>query len=187
MAAKRSRMPAGRTVVHRTTPAIRPAVPTRSTPASHRNGRGIASCRLIERRHRHGLGSRHRRESDADREQRSSKYPHWHSFLLVRGEITCDQITYATSPVTVVPPVAVVPPATVMVPVAMPVPVPVAVMPVHLFRLDAIDVVLRHDSRFSVSAPRHSLQLSRYWRQRCSLRACGQHDCAACHKSNREF
>jgi hypothetical protein len=92
MAAIRPGMPAGRAVVHRTTTAIRPTVPTRSTTASHRNGSGVASCRLIERRHRHGLGSRHRHKADADREQRCSKYLHWHSFPSLRGEITRDQM-----------------------------------------------------------------------------------------------
>jgi len=52
-------------------------------------------------------------------------------------------------------PVMVVP---VVVPMAMPVMVPVAVMvPVHFFRLDAIDVVLRYDSGFSVDGRRSSL------------------------------
>src|ERR1700722_17576135 len=84
-AAERSGMPAGRAVVHRTTTAIGPAVPARSTATSHGNGRGADRCRLSERNHRHGLSDRHRRkaeaEAEADREQGHSNDFHRHSFL----------------------------------------------------------------------------------------------------------
>lgn len=79
-------MPAGRAIVHRTAAASGPAMPAWPAATSHGNGCRATCCRLVERRHRHGLRSRHRRESDADREQRSSEYLHWHSFLLVRDE-----------------------------------------------------------------------------------------------------
>ena len=86
MAAVRSGMPAGRAVVHRTTTTIGPAVPARSTPTSHGNGRGVGRCRLIERSYRHGLRCRHRRKAEADREQGHCNNFHSHSFLLVRDE-----------------------------------------------------------------------------------------------------
>src|SRR5579863_9248193 len=85
-AAERSGMPAGRAVVHRTATAIRPAVPARSTAASHRNGRGAGRGRLIERSDGHGLRDRHRRKAEADREQGYGNNFHGHSFLLVRDE-----------------------------------------------------------------------------------------------------
>jgi hypothetical protein len=90
-ATERSRMPSGRAVVHRTTAAIRPAVPTRSAAASHRNGGGVGWHRLVERRHRHGLGYRHRRKAEADREQGHNGNLHdipsyWHATLLARDE-----------------------------------------------------------------------------------------------------
>ena len=81
-------------------------------------------------------------------------------------------------------PVMVVP---VVVPMAMPVMVPVAVMvPVHFFRLDAIDLVLRYDSGFSAERRGSSLQCCRYRWKRCSLRACGKHHTTR-HKSHRKF
>jgi hypothetical protein len=96
---------------------------------------------------------------------------------------------HTTSPMTVMP-VAVMPTA---VPVTMPTVMPVTVVvpmavvvPAHFFRLDAIDLILRHDSGFSTGARRGRLQFGRYRRQRCRVRACGQHR-AACHKSHREF
>jgi len=71
-----------------------------------------------------------------------------------------------------------------MVPVPVVVPMPV-VMPVYFFGLDAVDVILRHDSWFSVGGHRGRPQFSRYRRQRCRLRSYrGKHG-AARHKSHR--
>lgn len=74
-------------------------------------------------------------------------------------------------------------PMVVMVPVVMPMPV---VVPVHFFRLDTIDLTLRHDGGFSAGGHRGDPHFSRYRRQRCRLRAYGE-QCAAYYKSHREF
>jgi hypothetical protein len=85
------------------------------------------------------------------------------------------------SPVAAMPPTV---PATV-VPAAMPVAV-VMVVPVHFFRLDAIDFVLRDDSRLDPGRRRRGPQFIRHRRQRCSLRSCSKRS-AACRKTHRNL
>jgi hypothetical protein len=57
-------------------------------------------------------------------------------------------------------------------------------MPAHLFRLDAIDVVLRDDGGLSASGRGSGLQFSGHRRQRRGLRGCSKRG-AACHKTHR--
>jgi hypothetical protein len=59
-------------------------------------------------------------------------------------------------------------------------------MPVHFFRLDVIDFVLRYDSGFNADGCGRCLPFSRDRRKRGGLRDCGQHY-AGRHKSHREF
>ena len=54
--------------------------------------------------------------------------------------------------------------------------VPVTVMPAYLYRLDLIDLVLRHDCRFNVRRCRHGRGLGRDGRYGRSLRACAKQD-----------
>src|SRR5581483_8914735 len=158
-AAKGTGMPAGRTIIHRAAAAIGPAMPTGSAPTRNGNRRGIARCRLIERRHGHGLRHRDRCKADSCCEHGCSNDLHEHSFLMfiaVKNDLS-DKYAYATSPVvTMVPmavPVAMMP--AVMIPAAMPaamMPVMMApmVVPVDLYGLDLIDLVLRHHGRLNI-------------------------------------
>jgi hypothetical protein len=90
------------------------------------------------------------------------------------------------APVAAMPPtvpVAAMPPT---VPVtAMPVAV-VMVVPVHFFRLDAIDFVLRDDGGLDASRRRRGPQFIQHRRQRCGLRSCGKRS-AARHKTHRNL
>jgi hypothetical protein len=84
------------------------------------------------------------------------------------------------APVAVMPVMAV--PA-MMVP--MPVVIPVMVMPAHLYRLDLIDFVLRHDRRLNIRRCCHG-SLGRNRRYGRSLRACAKQDRAR-DQSSTEF
>ncbi len=176
-----TRVPAGRTVVHRTTSTIGAAMPTRSTPAGDADNAG--RVRVVERRDRHGPGSRHAHLAEADGENRSSNNPFHRpvSLLLKLPRISiaapANIATLPITPVMVMPVVAPAPMAMVVpAPMSAVVPAPmVTAMPVHLLRFEPSDVVTRGQRAVniwrSLRAPAFSKRLRS---QQRGLRACSE-------------
>jgi hypothetical protein len=128
-------------------------MPARSASAGNANSVGRRG--LIQWSHRHGLGRRDGRKTDADRKQERGEYLHGLSFLLVREKNSRSNEFNEPLPMAVVTPVMTAPVTVTPAPMAVvPVTVPTA-MPAHLFRLDVINVVLRYDSGLSAGGRGH--------------------------------
>src|SRR4051812_6173438 len=73
---ERTRMPTGRTIVHRTTSAIGAAMPARPAAAGDLDHLFGSALRRIERRDRHRLRRRDRGQTKPERQRRHSQYLH---------------------------------------------------------------------------------------------------------------